>query len=509
MLAELDPIKAIRDADAVLAHGGRSGIEGLGVAAYRGWKLREAGHVVSDHLELSLRAALGLPGGVSLGVIELPPRAGKTLRSCVLGSARGLGLDPHLQIVTGSHSRELAGRNVRDTRQVMQAPNYLPSYATRLRSTVHAPGQLRTHAEDRAAMFRTLYMTRQGQVAAGDGYYLSTSLAAGLTGWGFHLGICDDLIANEGDVTNKNLEDVWGWYQSVFWTRRHPERNAVILMGTRWHPDDPIGRALAQWRALGLPHYRCRLPALLDDEPESYDWREPGEWLDPDFAAIYAEFQATLEGERWEAMYQQRPTRPGGNLFKETDFGRYDPKVAQGSADYDAIVISVDPASKKTGKSRCALGVWGIGAGRLDRLDQRVGRWDYAELEAEFVRLCQAWPEATVKLIEDTSNGVPLLSRLASADPAENPELWAAAQGATAIKPPANSKEARASIALPDVRAGRVRLPAYSFGRISDAWVKPYLAELARFPATPNDLADETTQVIQWAREAGFFRIHA
>lgn len=506
-MINLDPLATLREAQATLAVAGRSGIEGLGVACYREWKLRRVGHVISNFLELSLLAARGQPGGVKLGVIEVAPRSGKTLRAAVLAPARGLGLDPHLQIVAGCHSRELAGRNVRDCRQIMQVPAYSDSFRTRLRSTVHAPGQLRTHAEDRATMFRTLYQTKGGEVAAGDGYYLSTSLASGLTGWGFHLGICDDLIASDADVTETNLEQVWGWYQSVFWTRQHAERSAIILMGTRWHPADPIGRAIAQWEAAGMAYYRCRLPALLDEDlpADSYDWREPGEWLidEPKWVEHYERSRLVMEPERWEAMYQQRPMRAGGNLFREADFGRYDPRAL---LDYDAVVISVDPASKKTGASRCALGVWGIGAGRLDRLDQVVGRWDYADFERAYVNLCIKWPEATVKLIEDTSNGVPLLSRLRSADTAE---LAWAAQGLVAVKPPANSKETRGNMALPDVRAGRVRLPNTTHGKISSTWVKEYLAEMARFPAAPNDLADETTQVIQWARDSGFFRVVA
>lgn len=502
----LDPLASIREADEILAAGARSGIEGLGVATFRGWKLRNAGHVIADHLELSLRSALGLPGGCPLGVIELPPRTGKTIRSSVLGAARGLGLDPHLQVVTGAHNRELANRNVKDTRTIMQSPNYQPAYRTRLRSTVvWAPGQTRTHVEDRAHMFRTLYRTGRGEIAAGDGYYLSTSLAAGLTGWGFHLGVCDDLIKGPDECTERNLDDVWQWYQSVFWTRRHPERNAVILMGTRWHPNDPIGRALALWQKLGLPHYRCRLPAELDEEPASYDWREHGEWLIPDLASFYAEQRATMDGELWEALYQQRPSAKGGNLYKETDFGRYDPRSLP--ANFEAVVISVDPASKKTGKSRCAIGVWGIHAGRLYRLAEATERWDYNDLEREFLGTCGqgdslclagAWPEAGVKLIEDTSNGVPLLARLRGVVP-----------GLTAIKPPANSKEVRASMALPFVRAGRVLLPSHSHGRISDRWVNEYVAEMCRFPLTPNDRVDETTQVIQWASENGFFRVFA
>lgn len=501
----LDPLASIREADEVIAAGARSGIEGLGVACYREWKLRQVGHVISDHLELSIRAAMGLPGGVKLGVIETCPRAGKTARASVLAPARALGLDPHMQIVAGCHNRALAKRNIGDSRKVMQHPTYNRAYRTRLQSTVHAPGQKRIHAEDRAEMFRTLYMTRKGEVAAGDGYYLSTSLAAGLTGWGYHLGICDDLIAAPEDLTESNLEQVWDWYQSVFWTRRHPERSAILLMGTRWHPDDPIGRAITQWEALGLAYYRCRLPALLDDEPESYDWRQPGEWLidEPAWIASLELSKRTSDDQRWEALYQQRPFRPGGNLFREADFGRFDPRAPM---NYDALVISVDPASKKTGASRCALGVWGVGAGRLDRLDQVVGRWDFAEFEQEFVKLCHKWPEATIKLIEDTSNGVPLLSRLRNPD---SHALAFAAQGAVAVKPPASSKETRATVSLPDVRAGRVRLPAGSFGRITDAWVKSFVAELIRFPSPPNDIVDETTQVLQWARESGFFRIYA
>ncbi len=500
----LDPLASIREADAILAAGARSGIEGLGVATFRGWKLRKAGDVVSDHLELSIRAALGQEGGCSLGVIELPPRAGKTIRSSVLGGARSLGLDPHLQVVTGSHNRDLANRNVRDARATMGSPNYLAGYRTRLRSTaVWAPGQQKVHAEDRAHMFRTLYETGRGELGAGDGYYLSTSIAAGLTGWGFHLGICDDLIRGGDVLTDKLLAELWEWYQTVFWTRRHPERNAIVLMGTRWHPNDPIGRALALWQAEGMAHYRCRLPAMLDEEPASYDEREQGEWLIPEHADFYEQQRRTIEPEYFEAMYQQRPTAKGGNLYKETDFGYYDPRALPA---FEAVVISVDPASKKTGKSRCAIGVWGIYAGHLYRLAEGVGKWDYNDLEREFLGTCGMghecasgpWPEAGWKLVEDTSNGVPLLSRLRDVVP-----------GLHAIKPPANSKEVRASVALPFVRSGRVLLPSYSTARISARWVKEYVSEMCRFPLTPNDRVDETTQALQWAAENGYFRIIA
>lgn len=518
-----NPARSIREAEDILATAARSGIEGLGVACKRGWILRRLGHVIADHLELSIAAARGLkdasgnPAGVSLGTIEIGPRHGKTIRSCVLAAARALGLDPHLQIVTGSHSRDLAARNILDTKSIMQHPRYLEAYRTRLRSTVeNANGQMRTHAQDRAQMFRTLYKTLRGEIAAGDGYYLSTSLAAGLTGWGFNLGICDDLISNRDDCTEGNLAKVWEWYQSVFETRQAPGRSAIILMGTRWHPDDHIGRALRDWEKRGLPHFRCRLPSLMDeDTPEfvptypgaqPYEWRGPGEWLIPEeeWVGFYERTASGENSELWDAMYQQRPITPGGTIFKEADFGQYDPAALP---EFETVFVSCDPASKKTGKSRSAIAVWGVAAGRLYRLAESTDRWDYADLEREFLGVigkdgavseaAGPWPEAESYLIEDTSNGVALLSRLGHLP------------GIVRVKPPGSSKETRANMCLRFVRQGRVLLPSRSYGRISDSWVKEYKAEMARFPATPNDRADETTQAIQWASEAGFFRVVA
>jgi hypothetical protein len=67
---------------------------------------------------------------------------------------------------------------------------------------------------------------------------------------------------------------VWDWYQDVFSTREEGE-GCIVIIATRWHKDDLIGRLLKkaeedpeadQWEVINLP-------ALSDEEQAPYDQR--------------------------------------------------------------------------------------------------------------------------------------------------------------------------------------------------------------------------------------------
>lgn len=499
-------LDAIDDCTDALAIGAASGIEGIGAACGAGhekWRLCWYGDLIASHFELSLKAARGQDGGIALGAISLPPREGKSWRAAFL-SARALGLDPHLQVMWGAYGRELAVQNLARTRAVMSSPAYLAAYRTRLGSTAELePKRKRgdrprkVRAEERSQIFRTLYPTAEGSMGQADGYFLSTSLAAGATGWGYHLGIVDDLVKDAPNATPGALAKQLDWYRKVFLTRGHKERSAIVLIGTRWSPDDVIGKEVERWRREGRAHYAIELPALRDaPDPTGLDPRELGEWLDPPNADRYEFVRSALadDPQAWEALYQQRPVRDGGNILRREDFGRYDP-ADLARTDFEQVFTSWDPAQKATGKSRYAGGVWGAFRGRLFCLERRTGHYDYDEWEREVAAMIKRWPAATVHVVEDTAAGAILHQRKIR-------EI----AGLVKAEHPVKDKVTRTTAQLPHYRGRRVLLPSRTYGAIDAGWVEPFLIEAARFPGEPNDQVDECTQAIAWAHSRGLLR---
>ena len=79
------------------------------------------------------------------------------------------------------------------------------------------------------------------QTSAG-GNYLAATIKSGITGMGFDTGLIDDPIKGiENAYSATERDNVWNWYQTDFYSRRHP-KSRIIGIGTRWHDDDMMGR---------------------------------------------------------------------------------------------------------------------------------------------------------------------------------------------------------------------------------------------------------------------------
>ncbi|MFI1408726.1 terminase large subunit domain-containing protein [Streptomyces sp. NPDC020707] len=111
----------------------------------------------------------------------------------------------------------------------------------------------------------------------------SVSVGKGLTGHDGNLLIVDDPHKDRADAESeafrRHLHD---WYSSTALKRLQPDRNAVVAIQTRWHPDDFAGRRIAEegriedggrWKVI-------RLPAIADPKfgPDPLG-RAPGEPL--------------------------------------------------------------------------------------------------------------------------------------------------------------------------------------------------------------------------------------
>lgn len=138
---------------------------------------------------------------------------------------------------------------------------------------------------------------------------------------------CDDLFRDFQDAHSSTMrERVWNWFWSVAYTRLHPGAVVVIIM-TRWHRDDIVGRLLdperlksqdrsdadAQWEYLNLP-------ALAEsDDPLG---RKPGEALFPERypESALASIRTSVGSYVWASLYTGNPVVRGGNYIRVDKF---------------------------------------------------------------------------------------------------------------------------------------------------------------------------------------------
>lgn len=153
-----------------------------------------------------------------------------------------------------------------------------------------------------------------------DGGMLATGVGGPLTGHGITgVGVIDDPFKNRRDADSRLIRDrVWEWYTDTFYTRLEPG-SSVIVQHTRWHPDDLIGRLVAEGG-----YHRIRLPAIAED-PDDPAGRAIGEALWPERFPIakLRELEDTVGAYTFASLYQQRPRPRGEELYHAPTF--YDP----------------------------------------------------------------------------------------------------------------------------------------------------------------------------------------
>lgn len=141
-----------------------------------------------------------------------------------------------------------------------------------------------------------------------------TSIASGLTGQGVHVLVIDDPHKGRAEAESSlERERVWQWYTGVALDRLEPGAS-VIVVHTRWHPDDLTGRIIAydgeSWRRVNLK--------AIEDDPSSPRFGEalwPSRWPAEAFAA-----QRDKNAYEWYSKYQGEPRPRGGAVFRDVRF---------------------------------------------------------------------------------------------------------------------------------------------------------------------------------------------
>jgi len=425
------------------------------------------------HTELVCEVLQRIADGEQLSVlIEMPPRHGKSMTVTESFPSYYLMKNPDKRVIAAAYSDGLAKKFGRLNR------NKFNEFAHELFNV-----QL---SEANAAV-------KDWGVENRPGGMIATGIGGSITGQGADLMIIDDPIKNMKEASSQTIRDnIWDEWEATLVTRLHDGASLIVIM-TRWHEDDLIGRLLARSPRKWI---RLRLPAIAEDEDDLLG-RAPGEPLcrELGFNEQWANDKKAEVGSRtWNALYQQRPSPAGGSIFKREWIRYYvrteEQKREWGLSDdvavlpihFDKMAQSWDCTFKGTDTSDfVAGGVWARKKAQYFLLDIDHRRIGFADTMKAIRAMSDKWPNARSKYIEDKANGSAIIEMLKD-------EI----SGIVPVDPE-GGKEARANAVSPLFEAGNVYLPHPNMC----SWVEDLEEELVSFPnAAHDDLVDMTTQAL-------------
>jgi hypothetical protein len=258
----------------------------------------------------------------------MPPRHGKSDMTTQKFSSWVLGRAPKTPIIVSSYSDELATDFGLKTRDIMQTPEYLCMFDTKLRPDAKAKGK---------------WLTQDG------GSYTAVGVGGAITGRGFKVGIIDDPFKNREEADSPVIRDSrHKWYQSTFSTREEGNSMVVFIL-TRWHEDDLAGRVLkeaAEAKKDGEPHDEWEILEYKAIATDDESHRLKGEALWPAKFSLNKLLKKKSEMGSYEfsALYQQTPIDEENRKFKTNWFKYRTLEAVQQRQTYN--VMTIDPRGR-------------------------------------------------------------------------------------------------------------------------------------------------------------------
>ena len=315
------------------------------------------------------------------------------------------------------------------------------------------------------------------QIKGHQGQVFSAGILGGLTSNPAALIIVDDPFKNGEEAESQDVRDR---VERVYWdsidTRARALGSAIIVIHTRWHEDDLIGR-LAKKQGF----YVINIPTVWEKGEDKLLHRKVGEVLAPELGHTveWAMNKKNNVGARvWNALYQGRPFVEGGNIIQRKDIKFYNARSKPSS--FDEIVLSCDLSFggvKKDNDPNCGV-VWGRVGGNhylLKRFNKKCGFQETINLIKLF---CADFPTMRKKLIEAKANGRATIEMLNGA-----------ISGFVGFDPKGASKEARLKLVAPYFESGNIYLPDESL----DQDIEEVVEQIIKFPNVGHDEYVDTT----------------
>ena len=212
--------------------------------------------------------------------ILAPPQHGK---STIVNDfvAYVAGCNPATKIVYATYSDELGTRANVDLQRTILSESYRRIYP---HTRVSQQGWQRNQSLI--------------EFVGAKGSFRNTTVSGAVTGFQLQLGIIDDPTKGRQEAGSKQMRDrVWNWFTDDF-LARFSDNGALLVIMTRWHVDDLLGRL--EKRSPGLKVLRYSAIAEHDEEH-----RVRGEPLFPELKPLdFLEQQRKhLTEASWQSLY--------------------------------------------------------------------------------------------------------------------------------------------------------------------------------------------------------------
>lgn len=423
-------------------------------------------YIAKRHHE-ALAAALEevAKGNIKRLIISMPPRHGKTelcgVRFIPWFMAKFVGK----HAIYATYNENLAKDKGAEVKAVMEEPAFKQVFPKcKLSKGGKAQGRLTTTNKNAA-----YFVGRGGSI----------------TGRGGDLIVVDDLFKNDEEADSPAMrEKVWKWFTGTIMNRFMTDDGVMILVMTRWHEDDVIGRItdpenpnyskeIAEgWDIVNIP---------AEAEPGDILGREVGEPLWPErFGKKFLKEQRALNARRYSCLYQGNPSPEAGTFFLRSWVSWYNPAQLKtaGLRKYGACDLSVGTKlQKKAGKQadRSAIIIFGVDMNDdVYLLDAIINRDNSLENVENICDLMKHHKPITFFTYQDQITG------------SIGPFLFRRMKERRAYchideRPSAGSKEQKAQPFKARMAMKKVYFPKGKF------WANDIIDELIRFPGGKND----------------------
>ena len=253
-------------------------------------------------------------------IVSVPPQHGKSQGSSRFLPAFLLGLNPDLKIVIGSYSTDQAKTFNRDVQRIVNSEAYKAVFP----DTFFNNGKVRMD---------NVYQCNSeiSEPVGHSGFVRAVGRNGSLTGKSVDIMILDDVYKDFNEANSKLIrEQAFKWFSTVCRTRLHNNSQELIVF-TRWHEDDLIGRLEKSGeKIIDLKTFdqldnvppdtwlQINFPAIKMTDPTEVDPREVGEALWPERHSIEELLAAkSLDPVQFECLYQGNPSSAEGRLYGE------------------------------------------------------------------------------------------------------------------------------------------------------------------------------------------------